>query len=130
MFGPWQKASSNVTNATRRARYGGIVRTPVHPLADESPGPQAQGRRHRDEKSFEPVILAYLTSAALTILFFFVPISLAPYLGLVIATVGSVPLVLSRYSVREKIGFALPLWCAGVILLFASGNPGAWGWMH
>ncbi|MHC4410705.1 MAG: hypothetical protein ACYS0F_17085 [Planctomycetota bacterium] len=127
MFGPWQKATSNVTSSTRRVRVGGIARPPVHPQPDDAPGPQSRGRRFRDEPSFEPVIFAYLGTAALTILYFFVPASLAPMLGLGIAAAGSLPLVLSRYSTRAKLAWALPLWIAALILLFATARSGAWG---
>ena len=130
MKGPWQQASDNVTHATGRRRVGGIVRRKLDRGRADGPAPRAKGRRHRDEATFEPVIFAYLGAAMLTTFYFVLPASMAPFFGFVIAVAGTVPLVLSNYTWRAKIGFALPLWLASAILFLATGEVGAFAFMH
>jgi hypothetical protein len=127
-FAPWQGAFRNITNATRRGRAGGIATRKTHPKPGGPDAPHGRGRRFREEreKSFEPVIVSYLLAAALTLLFFVTPHSLVSLVATVVATVASIPILISNYSIVEKTLWLLPLVIPATILVVL--QPEASGW--
>ena len=127
-FAPWQGAFRSITNATRRVRVGGITKQKVRRKPGGPDAPHARGRRFRQgrEKSFEPVIMSYLLAAGLTILFFITPHSAVPFVAIGVATIASVPILISNYSIGAKLLFVAPLVVPALLLVVLQPEVSGW----
>lgn len=122
-FGPWQSAFRNVSRATRRLRVGGITtKNPRRKPAPEG-SPRARGRRfrHEDDDEFASGVAACLIAITMTLLFYMVPLSFAPIVGVIVVVATSIPIVLSRFSFRRKFLWILLL-CIPPLIVILGGR--------